>query len=201
MHEENDQSGPEARAGFSERARFSMSLDKLLFGLLACVIFFVLIFTLGVQVGKRTALEGVLAEKQENPGELVLPAGPLTPEPSEHALEPEAALDFQGEPRAGSLESGEARAGASESQALQPSGAARKGYTIQLITYLSQDRAEREAESLRAKGLDSFIIPSGQFFQVCAQAFGTFEEAKGGLARLKQDYPAYRDAYVRPVQR
>jgi len=202
-------------SGFIERVRLSISLDKVLFGLLASLIFFVLVFTLGVQYGKRTALESVLKEERgrsqgERPGS---PAERVAREPRAPAVSFAAggATAVLTTTRPSTREAVEVFS--AEGPAVRPAAdagfpdealpepARRSGYTIQLVTYLARDRAEREAERLRQEGFDSFIIASGQFFQVCADSFESVQAAKGRLAQVKEDFPAYRDAYVRPVQR
>ncbi len=196
-------------AGFIERARLSISLDKLLFGLLAGLIFFVLVFSLGVQYGKRSALESLLKSERsagsQTPGTLARvrgePRAPtvlgalLTPAEVPAKIETGAGVPVE-EPVPRVDAWGSAMDTGAVAEPLE-----RAGYTIQLITYLALERAAREVERLRQDGFDSFIIPSGQFFQVCADTFESREAAKGRLAQVKQDFPVYRDAYVRPIQR
>ncbi len=69
-----------------------------------------------------------------------------------------------------------------------------KPYTIQLVTYKKKDLAEREMASLRRSGLSSMIIPSGDYYQVCAGRYSNKEEAKKDL----QFFAAkYKGCYLR----
>ncbi len=52
-----------------------------------------------------------------------------------------------------------------------------KRYTIQLVTHRGKQMAENEVMSLRKAGNVSFIIPSGEYYQVCAGQFFSKEEA------------------------
>ena len=47
---------------------------------------------------------------------------------------------------------------------------------------------------LRAQGLYSFIIPSGEYFQVCAGQYASKEEAKKDVARFSAKY---KDCFLR----
>lgn len=76
-------------------------------------------------------------------------------------------------------------------------------YTIQLITYLSLARAEKEVQLLHSKGHEAFIISSGKYHQVCIDAFHRASEASQRWSELsRQGYSStYKGAYVRPVTR
>ncbi len=76
-------------------------------------------------------------------------------------------------------------------------------FTIQLVTYRSEARAQEEVANLKKSGYNSFIIPSGDFFQVCINRFKEKEVALQQLSELKnvQNFYSYQDAYVRPVMR
>jgi hypothetical protein len=69
-----------------------------------------------------------------------------------------------------------------------------KPYTLQLVTYKKQDLAEREVAALRGRGLYSFIIPSGEYYQVCAGQYSNKEEAKNDLKVLS---PKYKGCFLR----
>lgn len=78
-----------------------------------------------------------------------------------------------------------------------------KPFTIQLVTYRSEARAQEEVLNLKEAGYNSFIIPSGEFFQVCINRFKEKEVALQALNKLKniRDFYSYQDAYVRAVIR
>src|SRR3989338_1717667 len=73
-------------------------------------------------------------------------------------------------------------------------------FTVQLVTYYDQKLAERETNRLKEKGYESFVIPSGKYFQVCTSYFDDRSEAKSFLREFP-DSSRYPDAYVRPVVR
>jgi len=74
-------------------------------------------------------------------------------------------------------------------------------FTIQLITYVTQARADKEVKSLTEKGHRAFIIPSGKYFQVCVDRFGHKQDASLHLGTLNRRGYAkhYEGAYVRMV--
>lgn len=76
-------------------------------------------------------------------------------------------------------------------------------FTIQLVTYVSQERAVAEVERLKGMGLNAFIISSGAYHQVCINRFFEKDQAMAALQELKQHKPfdAYHDAFVRPILR
>ncbi len=69
-----------------------------------------------------------------------------------------------------------------------------KPYTIQLVTYKKRDLADKEVAALRKNGYYSVIIPSGDYFQVCAGQYATKEEAKTDLKTLGS---RYKDCFLR----
>ena len=72
--------------------------------------------------------------------------------------------------------------------------AAEKPYTIQLVTHRKKEFAETEVASVRKLGYVSFIIPSGEYFQVCAGQYGTKDAAKKDLALFQT---RYKDCFLR----
>ncbi len=84
-----------------------------------------------------------------------------------------------------------------------PVDSSRKGkdqYTIQLVTYKDQLLAKNEVNRLREKGYESFIIPSGSFYQVCINYYQSKFATRSTLHELKVE-GRYPGAYVRPVTR
>lgn len=76
-------------------------------------------------------------------------------------------------------------------------------YTIQLVTYMSEARATEEVEQLRGRGRAAYIIPSGEYYQVCIEHFAEKLKAHETMNELERQgiLDTYRDAYVRPVRR
>jgi cell division septation protein DedD len=69
-----------------------------------------------------------------------------------------------------------------------------KLYTIQLVTHKKKEQAENEVRAVRKSGFYSFIIPSGEFYQVCVGQYGSHNDAKKDLAFFKS---RYQDCYLR----
>ena len=72
--------------------------------------------------------------------------------------------------------------------------ASTKPYTIQIVTHRKKELAEQEMNGLRAQNIYSFIIPSGEYFQVCAGQYASKEEAKKDLARFQAKF---KDCFLR----
>jgi len=71
-------------------------------------------------------------------------------------------------------------------------------WTIQLVTYTSEQYAIKEVTRLKTEGLDAFIIPSGKFHQVCSNRFAEKNDANKVLKKFKSG-SRYRDAYIRKI--
>ena len=72
--------------------------------------------------------------------------------------------------------------------------AGKKIYTLQLVTHKKKELAESEVQAVRKSGRPSFIIPSGDFYQVCVGEYATRDEAKRDLTLFKSKYP---DCFLR----
>ncbi len=72
--------------------------------------------------------------------------------------------------------------------------ASAKPYTIQLVTHRKKSLAEAEMAALQQMGFTSSIIPSGEYFQVCAGQYASKEEAKKDQARFSSKY---KDCFLR----
>ena len=70
-------------------------------------------------------------------------------------------------------------------------------YTIQLATYYAKQDAERQLTKLKERGLNGFTIPSGRYIQVCVNSFASRQTATSMLMQLKADRIAPSDAFVR----
>lgn len=69
-----------------------------------------------------------------------------------------------------------------------------KPYTMQLVTFKRQDLAEREVAELKKRGFYAFIIPSGDYYQVCAGQYVSKEDAN---RNLKLFSGRYKDCFIR----
>lgn len=84
--------------------------------------------------------------------------------------------------------------GAPPAEPAQPPPTLSRPYTIQLVTHRKKEFAESEMNALRTQGVYSFIIPSGEYFQVCAGQYASKEEAKKDLARFAAKF---KDCFLR----
>ena len=69
-----------------------------------------------------------------------------------------------------------------------------KPYSIQLVTYKQREYAEKEAKGLRRLGFFTTIIPSGDYYQVCAGQYASSDEARRDLAYFS---PKYKGCFLR----
>ncbi|MDP8265562.1 MAG: SPOR domain-containing protein [Candidatus Aceula meridiana] len=67
-------------------------------------------------------------------------------------------------------------------------------FTVQVASFKTNKYAEKEAQSLKQKGYESFVIPKGKYIIVCAGKFLTNLDAKGFITELKYKY---KDCLVR----
>jgi len=61
-------------------------------------------------------------------------------------------------------------------------------YTIQVASFINKTNAQKEADTLKKKGLSSIILPKGKFTIVCVGNFSNKEEAEFLLLKLKKQY-------------
>lgn len=167
-------------SSWMDQFKVTLRVDHLLIGGILALVLYVLVFSFGVEKGKRYAMAELKAEKvkqEQISKELIELKSPTLVET--HASKP---------------------APPSPTPALTASPAPlTEQYTIQLITFKSRKRAEQEVERLKKLGYRSFIIPQGKFFQVCTDAFQNMGEAREKLMKLRSEGHASSDAYIRPL--
>lgn len=167
---------------FFERARLTLTLDKILLLVLVNITAGVFVFSLGIERGMNLAKEPAASARaaalaveinEPSPAETDAPNLPAAVSPAAEAGPQPAAL---------------------------PGG---KSFTIQLVTYKNEKLARREADNLTAKGHRAFVIPSGKYFQVCIETFEEKAQASRKLSELQADgyQKLYQGAFVRPVAR
>ena len=175
-------------SGWMDQFKVTLRIDHLLIGGILALVLYVLVFSFGVEKGKRYAMAELKAEKikQEQISKELIEL--KSPSPSSLPL------------LVGTHISESKATSPSPAPALTASPAPLNGqYTIQLITFKSRKRAEQEVERLKKLGYRSFMIPQGRFFQVCTDAFQNMGEAREKLMRLKSEGHASSDAYIRPL--
>ena len=169
------------QSGWLDHIRVTLRLDHLLIVGISALVLYVLVFSFGVEKGKRYAIDEVRAERAKQE------------QISKELAQPEvratlAVVSAPSEEKVSVPEDEKRREG--------PAGG---HYTIQLIAFTSQRLAEKKVEDLKKKGYQGFIIPRGKFFQVCADAFQNMDEAREKLIQLRAEGFAAADAYIRPL--
>jgi len=61
-------------------------------------------------------------------------------------------------------------------------------YLVQLISYKEKHKAEEELRGLSQKGHRALIIPSGEWFQVCAGGYENFKDAEIAKKEFEKTY-------------
>lgn len=189
------------KTDFLQRYRFSLRLDQAVVMLIVLLVVYVLVFSFGVEKGKRFAMAELKAERakrqkmmEEFQAKFFLEAHP-EPLPAVPAgLLPVSATTASGQPAENEA--------ASEVRVLSATGAdsVPKGkYTIQIITFKSKQAAEKEIKRLAGIGQQGFILPKGKYLHVCIAAFNSAKKASEVLGELKANGLVPKDAYVRPI--
>lgn len=171
--------------GWWEQFQITLRIDHLFILAISGLVLYVLVFSFGMEKGKRFALDELKAEKikrEEIAKELQAVKNPI-----------ENAAPGKSIPAAGPQTEG----GETGSPFL--SGEPVGKYTIQIVTYLTLSRAQQEVDRLKEKGHRAFAIQEGKFFYVCIEAFQSTREAGIQLSILKKQGFAPDDAYIRPL--
>lgn len=190
------------RKSFLSRHQLTLTYDKLLVVLIAWVIVFALTYSFGVEHGKRAverSLESLLPAHTDT---VSLNVGSKTSSETS-TLNGETVILVNQEP---AVDAKHIPAGQTVSDPRSPSSfpvadLAKEGsYTVQLVTYANEKQAIREIDHLKTKGHEGFVIPSGHYYQVCANYFDDKVKA-GNFLKQFSELSRYPDAYVRPVVR
>ncbi|MCM8774956.1 MAG: SPOR domain-containing protein [Candidatus Omnitrophica bacterium] len=188
---------------FLEQTRVSLRLDQIMVGIIALVILYVLVFSIGVEKGKRFALAELAAERQmrerivSDLTQKILKAREVQQPPASVSASPSIPKAVLAPPRVTILEDNVGLNGRMDTMAAELSKVSGKRYTIQVVTYTSHKQAEEQILKLGQKGYGGFVIPSGRYLQVCVDTFDSREKAAKVLRELKSSGLAPPDAYVR----
>lgn len=160
---------------------FNVSYEQIIFITIGIIMLMVLLFSLGVERGKRLIYSKVSKEETRagivsiedlkkdstSPGPLVTETS--TPEPKDE-----------------------------EAKIIEPKEekgiTSAKLFTIQVIAYRSKRSAQDELIKLSKKGFSPFIIVGGGYYQICVGEYRDQDEAKGDLLELKK---VYKDSFIR----
>ena len=181
------------KTSFLEKTFLTLRLDQAIGLALVLLVLYVLIYSWGVEKGKRSSVDTQVIRATSAavlPTE-VPPATVVTPsaDPVPSAM-PSASVPVEMPVTIAELPKPVA-------QVSKPEGK----YTIQHVTYITQSAADREIQKLAKMGYNAFVIPSGKHLQVCIAAFQTRQEAVEGLRQLRAKKLTTGDAYVRPMVR
>jgi len=189
---------------FLERVRITLTLEKILLLVLTNLIAFVLVYSVGFQRGRGPAA-GLFPELGLKPALLSVWTYLAKPfyAKAEQARPAETKPQTVGALTAQNLQDVPADPAEEAAQQETIQAVAEGLYTIQLVTYRNESRAEKEVKTLSEKGHSPFIIPSGKFYQVCIDRFPAKDQACKKLSEFKTGTLAqiYRGAYIRPIKR
>ena len=192
-------------------------LDKLLIGVCLLVISYVVVFSWGVERGRkqiRTETEAKIEKLHNELSRLTTVAHELAHSPMRKAVEEipvpanasnvqtvslfkepaELAQDQDQDQNAESVDTVVQKVVVPETQTLSIGD---KKFTLQLATYVTTDRAEEQIEKLKKLGYDAFVIPSGKYFQVCIEKLPTKSMALSLKSKIQSETHLYPDAYIR----
>lgn len=183
------------KSDFLQRFRLQLRLDQTIIGVLLLLVVYVLIFSFGVESGKRYAMAEIkagramrermareLGEKifaASHPPEMAAPSSGATPSSALGSVKTPTPLVIPAETSISAPTPGK--------------------YMIQTVTYISKRAAEQQLKRLAGKGYGGTILPKGRFQQVCVGGFETRAEAKEILGQLKSQGLAPQDAYIRTL--
>lgn len=202
-----------AKLSFLDRYRMSVRMDQALFLLIGLLVVYVLVFSFGVETGKRYAMAELKAERMKRehmveelrskmfPAAMPVETSAAKTVNTPSSLEAQAAAINTMMPREIPAPAAATEAApASTAEAAQGTVDIKTAkYTIQALTIASRATAEKEIQRLAQKGMKGFIISKGKLHMICVNGFDTRENANRNLKELKTQRLVPADAYVRPM--
>ncbi len=158
--------------------------EQILLASIVCILILCSVFFIGVLRGKS-----LQTSVMQDPVSYQRPIAPVRPAAVTRVAVP-ASVSVA--PSSGVVSRGTAPAVVASTSMEAPYST--KPYTIQLVTHRGKQMAEAEVSNLRRSGLVSFIIPSGEYYQVCVGQFSSKDEAKKQLKSLSG---RFKDSFVR----
>ncbi len=194
----NPNSAP--KIDFLGRTRITLRLDQGLILLIALLMVYVLIFSFGVEKGKRFAMAELTAERVKHEQMIRELRDKIFVSPATEGTETVSATEDSAQGTISKAVPFSAPETSITSAALTPASERPSGkFTIQILTATSQVAAERAMKNFSINGHQPFVIPSGKFQQICLDAFEARSKAIRVLNTLKAQGLVPRDAYVRPM--
>lgn len=162
-------------------SRVTLNFENLIILTICFFIVMILSFSLGMERGKRTATDIIAdSETVSNLG-MQMPAKEDT-EPKEIVYPATAVM----------LAHAAEKTISTDQEVIGLSG--ENHFTVQVASFKTKKFAEMEADSLRQRGYDSFILPKGSHIIVCVGRFSNRNEAVAFSDQLKNQY---KDCFAR----
>lgn len=185
-----------------DRLHLTLRFDQLIFVLIGMVVLYAFVFSFGVEKGKLWAMreigssvrEARVAPSGTDSVKIPDPVARAGTEAAVPAVSPEAVPSIRLE----TSSSGGAAVVEKDSPET-PTAGLQGRYTIQLVTYKSENIARKQMDKLGRRGYNPILIPSGSYQQVCLNAFETRKQALSFLKKLQGEGTAPSDAYVRNI--
>lgn len=143
---------------------------------IAVIIIGIVAFSLGVEKGKQIV--------SFNPAKATAPAG----------VKPQANPVKESRPSKAGIVPQQANSQKEENTKYKELKKNLQKYTIQLASYSARSNAQKEAETLKKRGLAAIIQPKGKYIALCVGNFPDKETAQSLLPQLKKQY---RDCRIR----
>ncbi|MBN1493959.1 MAG: SPOR domain-containing protein [Candidatus Omnitrophica bacterium] len=195
----------------------TLNVDKILLFVLTCAIIFAVVFSYGIETGKKIKIDdegefGADAEKgvAKKPSILSLfsraeqavkeKKTPAVAEDTTTVVVPITASEI---PDPVTVEQAAQQTEVKQEVVLPIEKKAelpQEVWTVQIITYVNTTFAKEELRKTEEKGYEGFILPSGKYYQICVGMFATKAEAANLLDKFKKEKD-YSDAYIRKVDR
>lgn len=162
----------------------NISYEQFIFVGIAVIMLMVLVFSLGVERGKRLVAQPAAEKVAE---QLKPVAVAQEPKPEPEAAKPATGVGVI------SLERVDAEKPKVPAPPPAESGAARVRkntniFTLQIVAYRSKKTAQKEINKLSEKGFDPFIITEGGYYQICVGEYRNKDELKKRLGELQKNY-------------
>ena len=187
--------------GWLDRFSVTLRLDHLSIVAISALVLYVLVFSFGVEKGKRFALQELAAKKtrEEQISKELAKASTVKANLAAPGAVKASVPDLSKQAAQNKKADKEAAVSATSPVSAAAVSEAKGRYTIQIITFKSKTLAEKEVEKLKSKGHQGFVIPAGKFFHVCVDRFETTHDASEKLGALRSEGLIPPDAYVRPL--
>lgn len=179
---------------FLEQTRISLRLDQVITLSIVLLVSMALVYTSGIEKGRRTAWHRAAAAAPLAKTAVSAPVEAKAGLAPKTAVQSPESQQVETAPAVSAVKA-ELEPAAQSSASSKPAGP----FTIQLVTYKEESLAHKKVESLQAKGLEGFLIPSGAYYQVCVNGFQKRQEAAQSLTKLKSQGIAPKDAYIRMI--